>query len=244
MSHEIRTPLNGVLGVIQLVQRSPLTDDQQRWLGIARESGQLLLTLLNDLLDLSKIEAGRMEIERTGFDLRKLVSGTIGPLSIEASGKGLGWHLDVDPAVPAWVSGDPVRLRQVLLNLVGNAVKFTGSGEIRIRVNATPVAQGDHDLWFEVRDTGIGMNEQQLARVLAPFSQGDPSVTRRFGGSGLGLSIVDRLVGLMGGRLQVESAEGQGTCVRCSVRVAPGSEPGSEPARIERPGPAVGASAP
>ncbi len=237
MSHEIRTPLNGVLGVIQLVQRSPLTEDQQRWLGIARDSGQLLLTLLNDLLDLSKIEADRMEIERTDFELRKLVSGAVGPLSIEATGKGLGWQLEVDPAVPGWVLGDPVRLRQVLLNLAGNAVKFTGSGEIGIRVSATSLPEGDHELLFEIRDTGIGMSEQQLARVFAPFSQGDPSVTRRFGGSGLGLSIVERLVGLMGGCLQIYSTEGQGTRVRCSVRVAQGSAP----APLERANAAVGA---
>ncbi|MBP8308724.1 MAG: hypothetical protein KAY46_15735 [Burkholderiaceae bacterium] len=243
MSHEIRTPLNGVLGVIQLVQRSPLSDDQQRWLGIARESGQLLLTLLNDLLDLSKIEAGRMEIERVGFDLRKLVSATIGPLSIEANGKGLGWHLQVDPTVPVQVAGDPIRLRQVLLNLAGNAVKFTGVGEIRIHVSATPLGDGDHRLTFEIRDTGIGMNEQQLARVLAPFSQADPSVTRRFGGSGLGLSIVDRLVGLMDGRLEVESTEGQGTCARCSVRVGPGGE-SVPPGRSDPPVCVDGASGP
>ncbi len=226
MSHEIRTPLNGVLGVVQLLERSPISPEQRRWLEIARDSGHLLLCLLNDVLDLSKIEAGRMEIDRVRFDVRELIGTAVGPLSIDARQRGLEWQLTIDPSVPAEVVGDPIRLRQVLLNLVGNAVKFTERGRVGLNVSIRDGGPGVRELTIEVRDTGIGISAEALPRLFSPFSQVDSSVSRRFGGSGLGLSIVDRLVRLMGGQVSIDSEPGRGTCVRCTVQVqAPPNTP-------------------
>ncbi len=220
MSHELRTPLNGVLGMLQVALHSELSAEQRRWLEVAHASGRLLLTLLNDLLDLSKIEAGRIEIERVSFDLAELMAQTLTPLVVEARAKGLQMHSRVDPALPVQVVGDPVRLRQVLFNVVGNAIKFTREGSIHVSVNAAPVSGRDVELRFDVADTGIGMAHEQLERVFEPFIQADASTSRRYGGTGLGLTIVRRLVELMDGRVGIRSQPGQGCTVQWTVRCA------------------------
>jgi signal transduction histidine kinase len=216
MSHELRTPLNGVLGMLQVALRSPLDERQRHWLEVAQSSGRLLLTLLNDLLDLSRIEAGRLEIEHVPFDLGELMHQTLAPLKLDAEGKGLQWHVAL-PA-PQALRGDPVRVRQVLINVVGNAVKFTREGAIAIDVAAVPVADGSLELHFRVTDTGIGIEAEQLSRLFQPFAQADSSIVRRYGGTGLGLALVRRMVELMGGRVDIESAPGQGTTVRWHLR--------------------------
>ena len=220
MSHELRTPLNGVLGMLQLAQRSPLTDKQRNWLAIAQSSGQLLLTLLNDLLDMSKIEAGRLEVEHMPFDINELLSQTLAPLSVQAQAKGLALHARFDPAVPPRLAGDPVRLRQVLFNVVGNAIKFTHQGQVAVSVDAAPLGGAVIDLRFEVADTGIGIEPDQIDRLFQAFTQADSSIARRYGGSGLGLAIVQRLVELMGGQVRIDSQAGQGSTVRWNVRCA------------------------
>ena len=220
MSHELRTPLNGVLGMLQLALGSELAAEQRRWLDVAHSSGRLLLTLLNDLLDLSKIEAGRVELERVPFEVNELLTQTLTPLAVEARHKGLEMRSQIAPDMPARLVGDPVRLRQVLFNVVGNAIKFTPRGSVAVRVSATPRSDADVELRFEVTDTGIGMAPEQVERMFEPFTQADASTARRYGGTGLGLAIVRRLVELMDGRVGIDSTPGQGStvhwCVRCT----------------------------
>ncbi len=217
MSHELRTPLNGVLGMLQLSLRSPLSDKQKSWLEVAQSSGRLLLTLLNDLLDLSKIDAGRLVLEHTPFDLRDLLTQTLAPLQVEGQTKGLAVRLQALPELPSRLVGDPIRLRQVLFNVVGNAIKFTSSGAIDVRLRTEPAPDGVA-LHFEVSDTGIGIEPDQVQQLFEPFTQVDASIARRYGGSGLGLAIVKRLVQLMGGEVSLDSVPGQGSTVRWSVR--------------------------
>ncbi|MCB9884229.1 MAG: response regulator [Planctomycetes bacterium] len=207
MSHEIRTPLNGIIGLGELLQATALDDEQGTMVdGIAR-SAAMLLTLLNDVLDLSKIEAGRMELDPIVFELRPLLDGV--RLLFESAARQKGLQLDIrcDDAAPAFVRADPTRLRQVLVNLVGNAVKFTERGLIEVAVR--PGVARDA-LCFSVSDTGIGVSEEQQARLFQPFTQADPSMARRFGGTGLGLSISRRLCELMGGELDLQSELGAG----------------------------------
>ena len=214
MSHELRTPLNGVLGMLQVALRSPLESRQRHWLEVAQSSGGLLLTLLNDLLDLSRVEAGRLEIEHVPLNLDELLQQTLTPLKVDAEAKGLQWRLQTPVSVPTGLCGDPVRVRQVLFNVVGNAVKFTQQGAIDIEVAVVTAADAGVDLHFRVTDTGIGIEPAHLARLFQPFVQADSSIARRYGGSGLGLALVQRLVELMGGRVAVDSAPGRGTTVR------------------------------
>ena len=221
MSHEIRTPLNGVLGMADLLGETPLTEEQREFVSTLRGSGTLLMTLLNDLLDFSKIEAGRLELERAPFELRQMVRRCQALYVGQAQRKGLRLVVEVDPALPEWLSGDVVRLTQVLLNLVGNAVKFTSEGEVALRVTALPAASADRAVMrFAVRDTGIGMSDEARARLFQPFSQGDGSTTRRYGGTGLGLFICKRLVALMNSRFEVESAPGRGSTFAFTVELA------------------------
>ncbi len=240
MSHEIRTPLNGVLGMADLLSDTSLTDAQREFVSTLRGSGTLLLTLLNDLLDFSKIEAGRLELERAPFDLRQMVRRSHALYLGQAQRKGLHLVVEVDPALPEWVSGDAVRLTQVLLNLVGNAVKFTSEGEVALRVVALPSTDADRvRLRFSVRDTGLGMSDEVRARLFQPFSQGDGSTTRRFGGTGLGLFICKRLVSLMNSEFEVESAPGRGSTFAFDLelgRAEPGvaAQPPPEPAPARR----------
>ncbi|CAA7624801.1 response regulator [Magnetospirillum sp. SS-4] len=208
MSHEIRTPMSGVLGMIDLMGDTPLTDEQRRMLRVSRDSAQSLLRVINDILDFSKIEAGRMEVECIPLSVRAIIEGVAATLGHAADARNVRLTHAVEPAVPAWVGGDPVRLRQILFNLAGNAVKFTpAGGAVAIR----GWSGGDGRLRIEVTDTGIGMSADQIGRLFKPFSQADLSTTRRFGGTGLGLSICRRLADLMGGEIAVASVEGQGS---------------------------------
>ncbi len=210
MSHEIRTPMNGIIGMLQLIRDSHLTEDQQQLVGIAGKSAHTLLRLLNDILDLSRVESGKLEFEELDFSPAEVGDEVTALFSTEARLKGLPVTFQPGPNLPLLVTGDPTRLRQVLLNLVGNAVKFTEKGRVEVAVE---VVKADADLvilQFRVTDTGIGIDAATQARLFEKFSQGDSSMTRRYGGSGLGLAISQSLVRRMGGEIRVRSVPGQG----------------------------------
>ncbi len=216
MSHEIRTPMNGVVGMVDVLQETPLGPAQIRMVNTIRSSSLALLAILDDILDYSKIEAGKLTVEQVPFDLRELVEGVAELVAPKASAKAVDLMVLILPDTPAWVVSDPVRLRQILLNLLGNAVKFTssqeeGAGQVTLRVSVTTGADGKPTLWAHVIDTGIGMSVEQVTRLFQPFSQADLSTTRRFGGTGLGLSITKRLVELLNGNIHVSSQEGAGS---------------------------------
>jgi PAS domain S-box-containing protein len=218
MSHEIRTPMNGVIGMTSLLIDTPLTRRQREYVEIIRSSGEALLSVINDILDFSKIESGRVDLEHEAFDVRSCVESVLDVVAPAAAAKGLDLVYDVGDTVPAAVLGDVTRLRQVILNLVGNAVKFTERGEVEVTVTASLAGDGAHELAFAVRDTGIGIAPEAQQRLFQSFTQVDASTTRKYGGTGLGLAISRRLAELMGGRLWVESVPGAGSTFRFTIR--------------------------
>ena len=221
MSHEIRTPLNGVLGMTELALNTKLTEEQREYLALVKTSGEALLTVINDILDFSKIEAGRLDINPVDFELRDALGDTLKTLALRAHEKGLELALHVAPEVPYRVKGDPTRLRQIVVNLVGNAVKFTDQGEVVLHAAVKSHTSEEFILHFTVTDTGIGIPSEKQRMIFAPFTQADSSATRRYGGTGLGLAISRQLSELMGGRLWVESKVGEGSSFHFTACFAP-----------------------
>ena len=221
MSHEIRTPLNAVLGIGQLLTHTDLSPQQKKYVQMISQSGRTLLAILNDILDLSKIEAGHLELSPAPFDLDELIDTLASIMSVNAAEKSLDLSIHMPPEIPRRLTGDALRLQQVLINLTGNAVKFTEQGEVNLSVSLQESTAETLILTFAIRDTGIGISQTQQARLFQPFTQADASTTRRYGGTGLGLAISKRLVEMMGGKLEMSSQPGQGSLFWFSLPFEP-----------------------
>jgi signal transduction histidine kinase/ActR/RegA family two-component response regulator len=228
MSHELRTPMNGVLGMARALNQSKLGARQREQVDMLVRSGDGLMAILNDLLDLSKIEAGRFELEMVTFDVHDLAAETMGLWADAAGAKGLDLRLEVHPSVPRHVTGDPSRLRQVLTNLVSNALKFTPNGSVRLALKGLCIVGDQATIEFAVSDTGIGMTAEQQAKVFEPFAQADAATSRRFGGTGLGLSICRQFAALMGGEITAESTPGVGSTFRFSLSLPLAAGPAAD----------------
>ena len=224
MSHEIRTPMNGIVGFISLLEKTELNSTQKDYIEIIKTSSDTLVSVINDILDISKIEAGRMEIENIPFDIRSIFESTVFLYDAKAKEKEIELNMLISSSIPSFVIGDPTKLRQVISNLVSNSVKFTNDGEVFIEVSLIKETHNNVELLFEIRDTGIGMNQEEINKLFKPFSQADPSSTRKYGGTGLGLAICKRLVEMMGGTINARSEKAKGSTFSFKLTLEKGKD--------------------